>query len=183
MTPVSREFYRAKFDMFGFCDAPKHQAEMATVFKRMLNGTVHRDGRSMCAGIFVDDGHSVADSELSLLEATRRTQGEIEQLENIGVRVSAHKSQWPAKVKDYIGREIDSVRQLVRASEARVRKYVTRAEGMLARWPVGTPVPRRELAAVVGKFQFLAPLIPGGQNMLTPLYRARDQFTDPSTHS
>ncbi|KAK3274347.1 hypothetical protein CYMTET_17463 [Cymbomonas tetramitiformis] len=49
-TPVSK---------LGFCDAPRHQAEMATAFKRMLNGTVRKEGRSMCSGIFVDDGRSM----------------------------------------------------------------------------------------------------------------------------
>ncbi|KAK3245972.1 hypothetical protein CYMTET_44476 [Cymbomonas tetramitiformis] len=140
MTPVSKDFYRARYDMFGFCDAPKHQAEMARVFKRMFDGTVHLNVKSQCSGIFVDNGHSVAYSDLSLEEATARTQAEIAQLE---------------------------------AAEASEQQY-----------PLGTPVPRRELAAVVGKFQFLAPLIRGGQNILTPLYRARDRFTDPvvATH-
>eukprot|EP00854_Cymbomonas_tetramitiformis_P003800 gene3800-biopygen3742 len=95
-TPVSK---------LGFCDAPRHQAEMATAFKRMLNGTVRKEGRSMCSGIFVDDGrsmcsgifvddgrsmcsgifvengHTVVDSELSLSETTARTRAEIARLE------------------------------------------------------------------------------------------------------
>ncbi|KAK3278614.1 hypothetical protein CYMTET_13454 [Cymbomonas tetramitiformis] len=180
MTPVSKEFYRAHYDMFGFCDAPKHQAEMARVFKRMLNGTVHMDGKSQCSGIFVDDGHSVADSDLSLAEATVRTQAEIAQLEAAGIRVLVHKTHRPSTGKAFIGREIDSVSQQVGASEARVQKNVALAEALEQQYPLGTPVPRRELAAVVGEFQFLAPLIRGGQNMLTPLYRARDRFTDPA---
>ncbi|KAK3254745.1 hypothetical protein CYMTET_36054 [Cymbomonas tetramitiformis] len=53
------------------------------------------------------------------------------------------------------------------------------ANKLLSDYPEGTPVPRQELAAVVGKFQFLAPLVKGGQNMLAPIYRARDHFTDP----
>ncbi|KAK3248443.1 hypothetical protein CYMTET_42095 [Cymbomonas tetramitiformis] len=62
--PVSKAFYRARYDMFGFSDAPQYQGAMAKVFKRVLNETVHADGRSACAGIFVDDGHSVYDRDL-----------------------------------------------------------------------------------------------------------------------
>ncbi|KAK3276881.1 hypothetical protein CYMTET_15075 [Cymbomonas tetramitiformis] len=142
--------------MFGFCDAPNHQAEMAQVFKRMLDGTVHLDGKSQCTGIFVHDGHSVADSDLSLTEVTARTQAEIAQLEAAGIRVSVHTTQWPSTVKDFIGREIDSVSQKIGASEARVQKYVALAKALEQQHPLGT------------------------SKILTPLYRARDHFTDPA---
>ncbi|KAK3251810.1 hypothetical protein CYMTET_38863 [Cymbomonas tetramitiformis] len=63
--PVSTSFYPARYDRLGFSDAPKHQGDMAQVFKRVLNGTAHADdGRSECTGIFVDDGHRVYDCDL-----------------------------------------------------------------------------------------------------------------------
>eukprot|EP00854_Cymbomonas_tetramitiformis_P028437 gene28437-biopygen29531 len=179
--PLSKGFYRARYDMFGFADAPQHQADMSQVFKRMLNDTVHSEGRSECTGIFVDDGHTVHDSDMSLCEATTRTQASLTQLGRVGVRVSDKKTQWPSKVKDFIGREIHSEPQLVGASKSRIDKYVKAATDLLTKYPPGTPVPRRELATVVGKFQFLAPLIKGGQNMLSPIYEARDTFTCPET--
>ncbi|KAK3278372.1 hypothetical protein CYMTET_13686 [Cymbomonas tetramitiformis] len=177
--PVSKAFYRARYDMFGFTDAPKHQAEVAQVFKRMLNNTVYADGRSECTGVFVDDGHTVHDEELGVEEATSRVEAAHAQLAKAGIRVSEKKTQWPSQVKDYVGREIHSVPQHVGAARPRVEKYVAAANKLLSDYPEGTPVPRQELAAVVGKFQFLAPLVKGGQNMLAPIYRARDDFTDP----
>ncbi|KAK3270083.1 hypothetical protein CYMTET_21507 [Cymbomonas tetramitiformis] len=107
--PVTKDFYRARYDMFGFADAPQHQADMARVLKRYLNATVHSDGRSQCTGIFVDDGHTVHDSTLGVDEATARTEEELTALERMGIRVSKHKTQYPSTVKDYIGREIHSM--------------------------------------------------------------------------
>eukprot|EP00854_Cymbomonas_tetramitiformis_P034255 gene34255-biopygen22661 len=62
--PKSEAVYRARYDMFGFADAPQHQADMSRVFKRMLNQTVLSDGQSECTGIFVDDTHSVYSEHL-----------------------------------------------------------------------------------------------------------------------
>ena len=152
---------------------------MARVLKRYLNTTVHSDGRSQCTGIFVDDGHTVHDSSLGLVEATVRTEAELQSLEDVGVRVSTHKTHYPSLVKDYIGREIHSVPQHVTASVARIEKYTRAADELLGSVGAGGSVSRRGLAAVVGKFQFLAPLVKGGQNILAPIYRARDSFKEP----
>ncbi|KAK3281431.1 hypothetical protein CYMTET_10781 [Cymbomonas tetramitiformis] len=177
--PLSKDFYRARFDMFGFSDAPKHQAEMAQVFKRVLNGTVHADGRSECTGIFVDDGHSVYDRQLGKVESDRRAFVEIDQLAALGVQASAQKTFLPASVKEYVGREIHSESQTVTLSKARAEKYGAAVGDLLQKYPPGVQVPRRELAGVIGKLQFVAPLIVGGQNMLSPLYEARDAFVNP----
>ncbi|KAK3242349.1 hypothetical protein CYMTET_47968 [Cymbomonas tetramitiformis] len=177
--PLTKGFYRARYDMFGFADAPQHQADMARVLKRYLNATVHSDGRSQCTGIFVDDGHTVHDSDLGLSEATARTEAELRALEDVGVWVSAHKTHYPSLVKDYIGREIHSVPRHVTASGARVEKYTRAADELLGTLGGDGSVSRRSLAAVVGKFQFLAPLVKGGQNLLAPIYRARDSFREP----
>eukprot|EP00854_Cymbomonas_tetramitiformis_P011380 gene11380-biopygen11680 len=124
---------------------------ISRVFKRMLDETVHRDGRSECTGIFVDDGHSVGDSTLSLAEATSRAQAELDQLERVGVKVSVHKTQWPTTCKDFVSRGIDSVDQVVGASAARHQKYISLAQQLAQQYPDGRPVPRRELASVLGE--------------------------------
>ncbi|KAK3282092.1 hypothetical protein CYMTET_10151 [Cymbomonas tetramitiformis] len=146
--PVTKEFYRARFDMFGFADAPQHQADMARVLKRYLNTTVHSDGRSQCTAIFVDDGHTVHDSGLGLAEATIRTEAELQSLEDVGVRVSTHETHYPFLVKDYIGREIHSVPQHFTASVARIEKYTRAADELLGSVGAGGSVSRRGLAAV-----------------------------------
>ncbi|KAK3241915.1 hypothetical protein CYMTET_48361 [Cymbomonas tetramitiformis] len=122
--------------------------------------------------------HSVADSTLSLADATHRAQAELDQLERAGVKVSAHKTQWPTTCKDSVGREIDSVNHLVGASAARRQKYIGLAEQLAQEYPEGKPVPRREPVLVLGKMQLLSPLVRGGQNLLCPIYRARDKFTE-----
>ncbi|KAK3251814.1 hypothetical protein CYMTET_38867 [Cymbomonas tetramitiformis] len=50
---------------------------------------------------------------------------------------------------------------------------------LLRTYPPGAQVLRRELAGVVDKLQFVAPLIVGGQNMLAPAYAAWDAFVNP----
>ncbi|KAK3251804.1 hypothetical protein CYMTET_38860 [Cymbomonas tetramitiformis] len=134
--PVSTSFYPARYDRLGFSDAPKHQGDMAQVFKPVLNGTAHADdGRSECTGIFVDDGHRVYD------------------------------------------RDLDS--QTVTLSEDRAGRYNAALCKLLRKYPPGAQVLRRELAGVVDKLQFVAPLIVGGQNMLAPAYAAWDAFVNP----
>ncbi|KAK3262983.1 hypothetical protein CYMTET_28188, partial [Cymbomonas tetramitiformis] len=54
------------------------------------------------------------------------------------------------------------------------------ANRLLIDHPEGTAVPRQELVAVVGKFQLMASLVRGGQNILAPICRARDALADPS---
>ncbi|KAK3285577.1 hypothetical protein CYMTET_6827 [Cymbomonas tetramitiformis] len=166
--------------MFGFFDAPKHQADMAQVFKRVLNGTVHTDGRSACTGIFVDDGHSIYDSaDLGKAESDRRAFAEIDQLALLGVQASERKTFLPALAKEYVGREIHSDSQTVTLSRSRAEKYSAAVRELLRKYPPGSQIPRRELASVVGKLQFVAPLIVGGQNMLAPVYADRDAFVNP----
>ncbi|KAK3255671.1 hypothetical protein CYMTET_35160 [Cymbomonas tetramitiformis] len=117
---------------------------------------------------------------MSVAEATARVDSELGALEEVGVRASPHKTHYPSKVKDYIGREIHSEPQLVTASPARISKYTNAAEMLLYSVPPSGEVPRRDLASVVGKYQFLAPLVKGSQNMLVPAYRARDSFVEPA---
>eukprot|EP00854_Cymbomonas_tetramitiformis_P010406 gene10406-biopygen10644 len=140
---------------------------MSRVLKRMLNATAYQDGLSQCTSIFVDDGHSLAESSLSFDEASRGTQAELHQLEKMEVKVSFRKTQWPAEVKDFNGREVHSIPQHVGASTSRVIKYSDLADRLQMEYTVDTPVPRRELDSVLGKLRFLASLVTGGQNMLT----------------
>ncbi|KAK3233696.1 hypothetical protein CYMTET_56020 [Cymbomonas tetramitiformis] len=165
--------------MFGFADVPQHQPDMARVLKRYLNATVPSDGQFQCTGIFVDDGHTVHDSTLGVDEATVRTEAELTALERMGIRVFKHETQYPSTVKDYIGRGIHSMPQYVTASGSRIEKYTRAAEELVESSTVDGRVSRRSLAAIVGKYQFLAPLVRSEQNMLVPLYRARDAFVEP----
>eukprot|EP00854_Cymbomonas_tetramitiformis_P012198 gene12198-biopygen12549 len=71
------------------------------------------------------------------------------------------------------------VPQWVTASQARIAKHTGTADALLGSVRPGKVVSRRDLASVVGKYQFLAPLVKGVQNMLVPAYRARDRFTAP----
>ncbi|KAK3251806.1 hypothetical protein CYMTET_38860 [Cymbomonas tetramitiformis] len=100
--PVSTSFYPARYDRLGFSDAPKHQGDMAQVFKPVLNGTAHADdGRSECTGIFVDDGHRVYDRDLGKAESARRALAEIDQLAELGVQAS-----YPQDIHAGIGRGV-----------------------------------------------------------------------------
>ncbi|KAK3261351.1 hypothetical protein CYMTET_29738 [Cymbomonas tetramitiformis] len=108
--PKSEAVYRARYDMFGFADAPQHQADMSRVFKRMLNQTVLSDGQS-----------------------------ELDQLGQVGASVSTKKTLLPATVKDFIGREIHSLPQLVTTSRSRAGKYSGAVGSLLADYPEGIP--------------------------------------------
>jgi hypothetical protein len=99
------------------------------------------------------------------------------------VEVKASKTVLPAQVQEYLAIEIDTVDEVVRVAPDKVRKY---REQILAFLKTVTPdmtVNRRELASLVGKLQFCAPLIERGQERLTHAYWARQQFTDQGVNS
>ena len=137
--PVTGEYYRARFAIFGGSDCPWIQAENAQVIKRILNteGLKHctsprtRDYSTFkCTGIFVDDGHCIHDSSLTREEANEQTRSYTRTLtEYFGI--SEKKTQWPEKVKDYVGVDIDATRQIVSIRPERRKKYIAAIDEML----------------------------------------------------
>ena len=189
--PVTGDYYRARYAVFGASDSPYIQAEMSQVIKRVINthGLRHvpaslpraRDYSTFEAtGIFVDDGHMVHDASLTKAEADAQTRSVIQVFNDLGIGVSDKKTQWPAKVKDYVGVDIDSVRQTVSIRKERRARYIEAIDDLMRDidGPEGpSHLNRIKLASLVGKLQFCAELVPGGQAKLTHCYRARDNFS------
>ena len=138
--PVTGDYYRARYAIFGASDSPWIQAEFAQVIKRMLN----TEGLQYCTtprtrdyatfeatGMYVDDGHCVHDAGLTKAEADEQTSSYTRTLsEYFGI--SEKKTQWPAKTKDFVGVDIDSVRQRVSIRPERRAKYVAAIDELLS---------------------------------------------------
>ena len=197
--PVTGAYYRARKAVFGGADSAYVQGIMTVVLKRVINSeglkycTVGRAGDYStfeCTAVYVDDGHMVHDAALTEDEARDQLRSVVRVLADYGVRCKASKIIQPTKRKEFVGLEIDSVAQEVHITAARSAKYtaildelIQCVEAQAAGGPEGaapTSVPqvaRRDFASLVGKLQFCAELVPGGQGHLTELYRARDDIT------
>ena len=187
--PVTGHFYRARFAIFGAADSPYVQASMAQVIKRILN----TEGLKYCrpgpaadydtvevTGMFVDDGHIVHDASLTYDEAADQLRSMLRVMSDLGLACSDKKTQWPAKVKEFVGVNIDSVECAVSITPSRAAKYIAVLDQALHDLHHGDDphiINRSAFASIVGKLQFCAELVPGGQGLLSKLYHTRDNLS------
>jgi hypothetical protein len=179
---IHGQHYRYRFANFGCADSPYVQSRWSAILKRILNekGLQHcppnLQDRARCAGIYVDDGHVLHDPDLLQQEAVQQYESYIKVLQDLGVEDSEKKREPPALTKTFIGFFIDSTTNTVTVKAERRLKYASRIGDLLDRQAQEGKVTRREHAEVVGKLQWLTPVVRGGQGKLSQLYYTLDSF-------
>jgi len=174
------EFYRFRFSPFGCSDCPALQQQFSTVLKRTANRVgrlrgPHRGWPDVTTtAVFMDDGHEVAPASLSQEEATQQFVRKMDYLAELGISESAKKRVTPTKIKSYTGFLVDSVHQTVTAEPKKLSKYSDSLDDLKASCTPAGEVSRKDLARVIGRYQHLAPILQGAQQLLTAAYRARD---------
>jgi hypothetical protein len=96
------------------------------------------------------------------------------------VKESVHKRHPPSKVKPYCGFNIHSEEQYVAAETRKLTKYSRALDEAEAEHKQNHKLDRLQWASIVGKYQHVAPVVQGGQQLLTNAYRARDALADGS---
>ena len=174
-TETGGEFYRHRSTVFGGTDGPEHQQRTSNLWKRALNKKGQEGGwpdiRNTAA--FMDDGHGIAPSSLTLANVQQQFTNMMEFFGDMGFADSEHKRVCPTTLKSYVGILIDSQEQTCRVEPSKVQKY-TQAWHTLKEAASKGAVSRLNLASVIGKLQHTAPLVRGGQQLLGAAYTARD---------
>jgi len=174
------EFYRFRFSPFGLSDCPTLQQRFSNILKRTANRVGRERGPAKgwpdvtTTAVFMDDGHEVAPSTVTQAEATRQFERKMAYLAELGIAESAKKRVLPTTIKSYTGFQVDSVQQTVRAEPKKLVKYSTSLDELRSSCSDSGEVSRRDLARVIGRYQHLAPVLQGAQQLLTAAYRARD---------
>jgi hypothetical protein len=181
---VTGEFYRHRWSVFGGTDCPWIQQRFATILKEVLNEQGQLRGLEQgwpslsLLGIFLDDAHGVLDSSLSLPEASRQFQNQLDFMHTeLNVVESVKKRVWPTKEKSYIGNLIQSEPQRVVPEPAKIDSCAAAGKMCREQWEAQQGwVSRRDWASYIGKLQNLAPRVIGGQGMLMWAYQDRDSL-------
>jgi hypothetical protein len=179
---VHGNYYRYRFANFGCADSPYVQSRWSAIIKRLLNthGLRHcpeaLQGKATCAGIYVDDGHVLHDPGLLQHEAETQFQSHLRVLHDLGIEDSEKKREHPKLAKLFTGFLINNETNTVTISEERKKKYAQRIKDLLDLHRADGRVLRREHAEVIGKLQWLAPVVRGGQGKLSQLYFMLDGF-------
>ena len=183
--PLRAQYYRYRFSAMGVSDSPAIQSTWARILARLLDDHALepvlrrqradaperlRGATARVAGIYVDDAHDVHDAAFTEVEAAEQFAAITGFLEHYGVEDSLGKREAPRFVKDFVGFEIDSVAMMVRVQPLRREKYRLEVLAFLSAHLLTAP--RRELAKLLGKLQFCAPVARGLAILLAPLYRA-----------
>ena len=187
--PGSGDYYRYRFMAFGGRQSPSVQQRWA----RILQGIVNRHGLRYCpagsraasydgfrcTGAYVDDFFMQHNPDLTQEEADLQYESVLKLLEYLQFQYKPSKNVRPTTSAEYLGFAIDTVRQTVGISATRasaltrdVSDFLTQAESA-----PGGHIPRLALAAIIGKLQWVAQIVPHGQKFLSQSYRARDAFT------
>jgi hypothetical protein len=103
-----------------------------------------------------------------LARCQRDTRRVLELAERLGFGVNVDKSELiPSQRFRYLGMDIDSRSWLRRPSEARIQRLVAKLSSLRA----SSAASARALAALLGQFESLAPLVPLGGVFKRPLQR------------
>ncbi len=185
--PVSQEYFRYRFVVFGSSQSPAVQQAWATVIKELVNkhGLKYCDGTSpesdctrfKCTAAMLDDFHCMHDASLSLQQASAQLHSVIRLLtQDLGVEIKASKTEGPAKSLCYTALLSHSVAQTVTATLERAQELAADLRNSLQVHCRGSAADRILLASLIGRCQFYAAVIPGSQSHLVQAYRARDAF-------
>ena len=187
--PGSGDYYRYRFMAFGGRQSPSVQQRWA----RILQGIVNRHGLRYCpagsraasyegfrcTGAYVDDFFMQHNPELTQEEADQQFQSVLRLLEYLQFQYKPSKNVRPTTSAEYLGFAIDTVRQTVGISASRassLTRDITDFLALVEAAPDGN-VPRLAMAAITGKLQWVAQVVPHGQKFLAQSYRARDAFS------
>ena len=187
--PDTDEYYRFRFTFFGSKQAPAVQQAWTHTLKTLVNthglkycevGSPEADySKFSMVGGFVDDCVQRHSNSLTQAQALSQFQSVVRFLcEDLGVEVKRSKDILPCTAVDYTGIMIDTVEQTAYVTEERRLKYRQNTLDFLEKYKPGDQVSRRELASVIGKLQWAAQVIAGGQLKLTRCYWCRDLFCD-----
>ena len=192
--PGSKDYYRYRYMAFGGRQSPSVQQRWANILKGIVNrhglmycptGTraASYDG-FRCTGAYVDDFFLMHPPELSKTEADAQYASVLRVLDDLGFVYKASKSIWPTTTAAYVGFVIDTVSQTVSISETRATTLATEISEFISHatdQASAGRVSRRDLAALIGKLQWVVQIIPHGQRFLQQSYFARDAFVSAFT--
>ena len=189
--PESGKFYRFRFTFFGSKQAPAVQQGWTHTLKRLVNthglkycekGSPEADyTRFSMVGGFVDDCVQRHCRTLSKEQADRQFESVVRFLaEDLGVEVKRKKDVYPCTCVDYTGIMIDTEKQIAFLADDRRNKYRDAVAEFLSSHKAGDKVNRREIASIIGRLQWAAQIVRGGQLKLTRCYWCRDLFCDVS---
>ena len=186
ITPSGRVF-RYRFTPMGLTDSPAIQGWGAQIFRRAIDAALLRVCErqavpgaipSQTLGVFVDDGKNRHDKAYSPEQMVEQYQeGYIDTIERYHLPGthdidSVSKQDWPAPSGTHIGVHIDPQSMHVEVTPARRAKYSKAAIDAANAWARCSEVPRRQLASLVGKFEYTAPLVKGMHATLSTLHAA-----------
>lgn len=181
--------YRYRFTSMGLADSPRLQTFWAEVLKRHLNSVVVPEPgsgvRSSVTGMFVDDGHVCHPAPMTAERAASDLECMMRELERLGVQESVRKRVMPTRAKDYVGALIMTdthpLGGSVTVQPERGARYARAIHELLEEHSLVGSVSRVGLASLVGKLQFTAKVVPGGQLLLSFPYRSLSRFVDPAS--
>ena len=183
------DYFRYRFLGFGGAQSPAVQQRWALIIKDLLN----RVGLRYCSGRaadysgfavvmgYMDDFACVHAEWLTPAEADEQFASVLRVLEDLGLEDKPSKRSPPAMSLEILGFLVDTAEQTVTVTERRCAQLVDEISVFLS--SADADVGRREMASLVGKLQWVAQILQGGQLHLRRAYRARDDFVEPPGES
>lgn len=187
--PVTGEYYRYRFLVFGSSQSPFIQQQWAIVIKGLVNEhglrycspeSPESDAASfICTAALLDDFHCCHSSALSFAQAQAQLRSVLRFLrDDLGLEIKSSKTEGPSKSLCYTGLLIHSEHQIVTITAQRAAELQADLSTFLQAFAEGSLVSRVELASLIGRCQFCAAVIPGAQSHLLQAYKARDNFAN-----
>ncbi len=178
---LSGHYFRYRFMAFGGAQSPAVQQHWARILKKIVSEhglrycrpgseAARRSDGFRCAAAYLDDFHLHHPVDISREAAEEQFDSVLQLLDYLGIRYKSSKNIRPTKCCEFIGLIIDSVAETVTISDERAAKLRDEIAEFLAGQPAGSSIPRRKLAALVGKLQWVARVVPAGQFMLRSSY-------------
>ncbi len=181
---VKGNYFRYRFLGFGGAQSPAVQQRWAGILKDILNrrGLRYCSGRAAdystfeCVLGYMDDFACAHSAELSVAECEEQYASVLRVLADLGLEDKASKRSSPACELEILGFLVDTMEQTVTVTESRCDRLVREIEDFLG--SADGDVGRRDVAALIGRLQWVAQVADGGQLHLRRAYRARDAFVE-----
>ena len=182
------DFFRYRFMAFGCAQSPYFQQIWAERIRKILN----EQGLKYCSGeaadyagfkvvlAYSDDFAMVHPPGISQSAAEAQFDSCMRVLADLGVDEKVSKRSRPSTSVELLGFVINTVDQTVSLTSERCERYCSDIDDFLATVDESGDAScgRHALAAVVGRLQWCAQVVRGGQLHLRAAYRARDAFLD-----
>lgn len=183
---TKNDFFRYRFLGFGGAQSPAVQQRWARVIKDILNrvGLRHCQGAAadystfQCVMAYMDDFAMSHTGEAARRPELAREQFDscMKVLAELGLEDKVTKRSPPATTLEILGFHVDTIAQTVSVTQRRCERLCAEIDAL--RSDQTADIGRRDLAALVGKLQWVAQIAEGGQLHLRRAYRARDAFVD-----